>query len=428
MITGDADELRGWREYTSRRLKSRRLEDARRDMEAALATVGEARQTIRDLDEFAELQKERLRAAKKEMGTIPPKESAAKILRYESRIEKAGAKKARAERRLRRAQKRIDSGAEILDNYKDYEKGSEMSENEVRPLFTEEPQIMDAANAFKPVSFDEPKSAAPAAMTPPMPIYAPAAPAAAEPQAAPQPLYRNDARNLRPAEPEIERPQAPISGIQKINAPQRRGQGGAYYLMLLLLIGLSIYTLYLYQQKMNSEAMPHIAATTEKVAETSEPSAGVGQPEVADAPAESPFITEEPIAPVREPAPAPEPVPGPLPEPAPDPIPAPEAAPELESMPDPISAPESAPELVSGPESAPEPMLGPEPVPIEESQLPAVMPESEPQIIEDGFDLELPAEETPADDDMPIDGDAPLEYEQGDGAFEDSPDLGEIEE
>jgi len=302
IFTKNAEQLKEWRRRSAETQKEIRIREARHELDLARATVGEARKTIADLDEFMELQREKLKAAKSEIGKVSPKDSAAKILRYEARIERADAKKARSLRRLKRAQKRIDSSAKMLNNYgndltaSDSEKafpkasvkrldigGENMNENDVKPLFTEDPNIMDTENAFRPVSFDRPMQ--PSVGAAPQPQYAPPPPPQYSPepqyeqpaQYAPQPQYTPPPQHAQqytapqqfaqPAAPQpmMERPVAPVSGRDiKIQSTEGLGNraSGAYYLLLLLLIGLSIFTLYLYQEKMNSAEIPHIAATT----------------------------------------------------------------------------------------------------------------------------------------------------------------------
>jgi hypothetical protein len=115
-------------------------------------------------------------------------------------------------------------------------------------------------------------------------VATPVVPQAFVQPAAPAPI-------MRPVAPTIERPAAPISGVVKIaESEQRRGQGGAYYVMLTLLIGLSIFTLYLYQKKMNSAETPHIAAT---VSETIEPEIAAAESVTSSIPEPIPEATPE---------------------------------------------------------------------------------------------------------------------------------------
>ena len=272
IFTRDASALKTWRGQVSITHQTVRKTEANHKISLSSATVNEAKKTIAELDEFIKMQKEKLRAAKKNIGKEPPKQSAEKILKFESRIEKAENKRARANRRLKRAEKRIETSEKILNNYPNAVGERIMNnENDVKPLFTQNPNIMDTENAFKPVSF----SAVPDA---------------------PQSFIQNAGAEIRPATPitprqvipespvintppiqqpsvtmppsDSDRPVSPISGESiKIEAIAPVRQSGAYYLMLILLIGLSIFTLYLYQQKMGTNKMPHIQATTTQVTE-----------------------------------------------------------------------------------------------------------------------------------------------------------------
>jgi hypothetical protein len=373
MFSNDAEELREWRLAAAEKQKYFRMAEAERELELARATIGEARKTIAGLNEFIALQKDKLKAAKKNVGKEPPKDSAAKILRYEARIERAEAKKARSARRLRRAERRIDSNGKILDNYRNtvIPKGRIMNDdNDVKPLFTENPNIIDTDNAFKPVSFGP-------ASPPPIP-EPPVAPAAAPaPNAyAPRQFVPPEPPAAQPIRPAMERPVAPITGDLKIaEIEQKHGQSGAYYLMLTLLIGLSIFTLYLYQKKMGSVEKPHIAATaTETI--TPEPT----RPEIV--------VNPEPQ---REVAAAAATMPAPLPEnipdsqPADDPFiaataPAPETVePVVEAAPEIATEPPQEIAVVAEMETATEPV--PE-APAENTleTMPDALPESDPFI------------------------------------------------
>ncbi|MDR3208786.1 MAG: hypothetical protein LBT45_02965 [Rickettsiales bacterium] len=336
IVSGAAEELRRARKIISENQREIRLAEAEREITLARATAGEASKTISDLDDFIELQKDKLKAAKKNVGKEPPKDSAAKILRYEARLERAGAKKARAQRRLRRAEKRIDSAMKLFNNYQNnlLPKGREMNDdNDVKPLFTENPNIIDTENAFKPVSFDgvpEPQ---------PRPRPEP------EPAASRQAFVPESAPIVRP---EIRRPVAPLSGADiKIQSTGHERQGGAYYFMLMLLIGLSIFTLYLYQKKMNSENLPHIAAV---VPEKEPVSMEEPEPAPESAPKPEPLAKPEPVAEL-----APEPAVEPIPETLPESVPPAVENPFVETEPESPAEPEVAePEI-----EAPEPRLEP---------------------------------------------------------------------
>jgi len=288
------------------------------------------------------------------------------------------------------------------------ERAENMAEEEVKPLFDKDPEILDEEIAFKPIDFDvssvspvpseravaDPARASDAAPAPtafnenfveqapvppmsftpptdandtaapaeePLPINVapvldsitavePANPAdaratelipqpivtpRAEPTAAPAVAPAPAASNVRPV--------SPITGPAPTAAPARGRPTLLYYVMLILLIIMSIFTLWLYQ-KSTSDTIPDLTARTPAapVAENAEPAA----PMVTN---DNPFIAAEPVAvapvaavevvetvetaPVVDAVPA-EPEPAPMPEPAtqyaqPDDIPAAPVADEV---------------------------------------------------------------------------------------------------
>lgn len=267
-------------------------------------------------------------------------------------------------------------------------------DNQVRPLFTENPNIMDTENAFKPVSFSgDDGTPAPA---PVMPLQRPV------PEPAPA------------ARPATMRPVAPMSGTDvKIQSPERPRQGGAYYFMLMLLIGLSIFTLYLYQKKMNSDTLPHIAALASKEAPVSmdEPESEP-EPERPSEPA-----AEQPAAAMPEPAP--EPAAEQIPETLPETIPTEDANPFIETESAPAAEPEPTPMPAAEPEIAGPEAIGPEtfepavtmPEPVPE---PAV---GEPEVYEEYEQVDDFAEpDVGAGVDLEYEADETAEYERDDAA------------
>ena len=145
----------------------------------------------------------KLSETKKEIGKVSTKQSAAKILKLESQIEATNEKLKRAQKRLESAQKRLETAtvdAELAsdllnqpaleiqnvtknkpvivapkyemqttesdsddepDNNDDYEEDddyedNEDADNEIKPLFDENPNNLNEDIAFKPISFDMP--------------------------------------------------------------------------------------------------------------------------------------------------------------------------------------------------------------------------------------------------------------------------------
>ncbi len=255
----------------------------------------------------------------------------------------------------------FDESVELTENidFQNEEKKAEImadeeKKEEVKPLFDQDPEILDEEIAFKPIEFgvSSPDSSNPVsekpeiyenivedkplAFTPPEDNAASSKPINVTPvtnqseeadmqrvtppvldtiksveepeistnksvppvqQAASQP---SAARPVPPAATlsnATARPVSPITGNVLPTNPAPRKPTLIYYIMLVLLIGLSIFTLWLYQKNTN-EKVPDLTATiqtTESVASQ--------QDEGLDVSADSPFLPE---IKVEEPAPAPE--------------------------------------------------------------------------------------------------------------------------
>ena len=141
------------------------------------------------------------------------------------------------------------------------------------------------------------------------------------------------------------RPVSPITGNAEPTSPAPRKPTLIYYVMLILLIGLSIFTLWLYQ-KNSTEKAPDLTQT-EPVEEV------VAEPTSIESELDSPFL------PVIEPEPV-----AVEPEPEPIPVPAPVAEPE------PVQ--ETVTEEVQAEQMVEQPVATPEPAPvIEEPEVPA---------------------------------------------------------
>ncbi|MDR1361407.1 MAG: hypothetical protein LBJ18_03880, partial [Rickettsiales bacterium] len=287
-------------------------------------------------------------------------------------IDRTNAKTRRAKRRLHNAKRRLDAAnmdaeaarkilgfdivpfagegvarsAGVVDNEKIYHEQNEKEEimaEEVKPLFEKDPEILDEKIAFKPIEFnaaDELGSispSAPLAFTPPAPseekiadawerLPTPEAPSFVPPIAP----VMNTAAPVAPEPAPVQAPMAevlrPVSPLTGTGIPIGGSTGdkphrptAIYYIMLIVLIVLSIFTLWLYQKNTkDTTAVPDLAVVAvEKPAPA--PAKPAAKPEPAPV-AESPFIAAPPAAPVPEPAPvAPQPVAEPEPEPAPAP-------------------------------------------------------------------------------------------------------------
>lgn len=135
----------------------------------------------------------------------------------------------------------------------------------------------------------------------------------------------------------VARPVSPISGTAKpVDGGMPQKNTRMYYLLLIVLIILSVFTLWLYQKK-NGETVPDLKTTADTVSTESDADTLSG-----------PFIDlsekTEPVSvdsePVVEPVPEPEPVVEPEPIPEPEPIVEPEPVVEPIIEPEPIAEPE----------------------------------------------------------------------------------------
>ncbi|MCL1786119.1 MAG: hypothetical protein FWG39_03150, partial [Alphaproteobacteria bacterium] len=288
-------------------LAAARMAAANEQMRRAAETIAETEISINNGHSSIKQLKEKLSNLKSKVGREPTKESAAKILRAQAKMEQVTEKLKRAELRLRRARRRLadaenDAGlarAQIAAGplYENEPKVNDMSE-EVKPLFTKDPEIMDERIAFKPIEFgpsaapapQQPEFVAPplnltptspfaqasgdrprtpaesfegrAEYQPAQPAYAPApvaptfakAPAGepersagAPPMSPPPPMSptRADFMANRP-EPMTDEP------IKITSGAGRSGPSAMYYVMLVLLIILSVLTLWLYQNRMTA--------------------------------------------------------------------------------------------------------------------------------------------------------------------------------
>ncbi len=375
--------------------------------DAANITAANARDTItKTNDTIAELQaklkqlRSKLAQQRRDVGREPTKQSAAKILRTEAQIDATNEKLKRAKKRLQSAQKRLvaaeedaDAARDILDripdgaanelvvvrdelpatvpqfreivafenkNNESEPRAENMADDEVKPLFDKDPEILNEEIAFKPIEFNVLATPAPRDVTPaepqadvyvetpttaPLSFVPPVAAIPADEVPAPAdtsavvpvldtitavetpnetvivdtPIPAVIEQNTAPASetprvenptpmPEIApaplssgaRPVSPITGKTANNTiTGARRPTILYYIMLLALIALSIFTLWIYQRS-NNDNVPDLATVADAAP-------------VAEMPAESnpamvnPFISDAadaaPVAPVQaEPA------------------------------------------------------------------------------------------------------------------------------
>lgn len=442
--------LDNYRADAARNAANERLAAAEDTAAKSRETIAKAHDSIDEIQARIKRLRAQLAQYKSKIGKEPTKQSAAKILRTESQIEMAGVKLSRAKRRLDKAQKRLAAAADEADsaremlarlnrrtpvavpydaadvpvvvatpptpapvehnvniNIVDNTNPPVPSDEEVQPLFSKDPEILDEEIAFKPIEFtsfdtvshdDEADASvvAPLAFTPPVasmpassdtdfdlapvldtitsvdapreddapvpaehaPInvtpVAPAAPVSAPADVAPAPV----SSDFRPVSPIVA--PAPVMPVDAGETPARKPTT-LYYVMLVVLIVLSIFTLWVYQRS-TSGNVPDLAAVgnvADDIAPTDAMSDNpfITEPDVpmADVVTEvavAPVVTPEPVADEPAPIPEPEPVepePVPEPEPAPaEPVVVPEPVPEPE--PDPIPVAPILPVTVAEPE------------------------------------------------------------------------------
>jgi len=420
------DNLNKFRITVGQELALARLNAAMREIEISTETIRKTEESLIKLHSHIKALKTKLRKIRSEVGKKPTKESAAKILKIQSQIDKANEKEKRAKARLRRAKKRQEDAkndsiaarntlkaTNTVQDLINIEKSQEpQMADEPKPLFNKDPEIIDDKIAFQPIGFEmpsfnptdfnveqtnsenntvapeptvieepvinnEPMVVKPVINTPEPEIIPATIPVntpqqtIAVPQQQPAAKLPEPEQPVQPAVPpaEMERPASPITNpdVTVLQPPAgSKKPSPAYYIMLVILIGLCILTLSIYQSRMDKSATPNLAQPS-AVSETVPT-----ETQTAPAPQtnESAFIMPEPKpTPVVKPEPQPVPEPAPVIEPQPQPTPVIEPMPEPVAIPEPVAEPEPMPEPVA----TPEPVQQPEPVMAE--------PQPEPQVI-----------------------------------------------
>ncbi len=455
--------LTRFRDMAGRRAATERLAAAEDAAARARETIARTDETIGELGARVKELRTQLAVHRRGVGREPTKKSAARILRTESQIDATNEKLARARKRLTNARRRLlvaeedaaaaravlirDAGpdvgtdvaimppndvvvstpppapavmpdaplpAPVFTEYNPEQsepKAEEMADEEVKPLFDKDPEILDEEIAFKPIDFgsdalipasDNTPAPAPAPLSFVAPVSdvvdteidvrpAPAADAApvldtiisvdvprSAPGIIPEPAapvlstdLPSDAMRPAPVVPSFAtdaatpagvaaapvssgmRPVSPVTGGGAPVAPAGgdgvRRPNLVYYVMLVVLIALSIFTLWLYQKNVGQN-VPDLATTAPAI-ETVE--TDVVETPVVDTVSDTVTVP----APVVEPEPVPEPEPEPVvvPEPVPVAEPEPVVVPIAEPEPEPV--PVVSPFLTPEPEPVPEPVV-----------------------------------------------------------------------
>lgn len=458
--------VNNFRQIAVRRAANERLVVAETMADNARETIEKTNDTINELNVRVRTLRAKLSDLRKNIGKEPTKQSASKILRTESQIDATNEKIKRAKKRLDNAQKRLiaatddaDTARDLLERIDDLTdtdlpaiiadtpiaalpdnklvavadaplpveypnepllpvtnetKAEKMADEEVKPLFDTDPEILDEEIAFKPIDFNAPAvpdkpatpavyddaaSVAPLSFTPPimteqfqeeinktettMPtsvldsitsVETPVGMDVTETQTEfiPQPVVPMEpiapatTSDVAPAPVDSGfRPVSPITGITPVataeNTPKRK-QGVTYYILLIILIALSIFVLWFYQKSTGKNTLPNISDAV--VAETTTPDI------VSETASTTPVTTTEPeqiITPeptpeaVAEPTPVVEPEPvmvepvAPVVEPEPTPDPVVVEAESVPVMPTEVIVPVTAPVINTAPTVEPEP-------------------------------------------------------------------------
>ena len=353
------------RDSAARHSAMMRLNVANEIISKTNATIVRTKDAIVRLQARIKSLRAKLSATKKEIGRVNTKQSAAKILKLESQIEASNEKLKRAQKRLESAQKRLDvatADAELASNLLNQptteikqtvkskpvmvapeypvqkldaddeeiddieESDEEVEESDIKPLFDEDPQILNDDIAFKPIAFDAPvfnesediKEEPIVAIEEPKPVLESMTPIhEPEPVFTPQPIIEEEVveekpviETIKPVEPVIQESETVVEPVRPITpvvnnfqAPienkEHSKPGFIYYVLLLVLILLSVFTLWLYQKSISGDTTPVLTAkATETVVAEPKVAEKVEQPApvvVNEQQNNDVFLNEEPV-------------------------------------------------------------------------------------------------------------------------------------
>lgn len=379
------------RDSAARHSAMMRLNLANETISKTNVTIVKTKETIIRLETRLKTLRSNLSAEKKSIGKVNTKQSASKILKLESQIEATNEKLKRAKKRLESAQKRLEAATvdaelasnllnqptpeikqkakknktvmvapkypvqtvdaetdDFVDDEEDVDE-DDVVESDVKPLFSEDPQILNDNIAFKPIEFNAPVFSDEITVKEeaPVPVVEPEQPVADAPldvqpvlesftpievpDFIPEPVTeeKNEIVEERPVletikpvqedveintavpieEPVIEkeepvvevseRPVPPILPAINSVAPSTTKvetkvsrPGFLYYFLLVVLIALSIFTLWLYQKNMSRETVPVLRAEVSETKVLKPAKKVVETPKVVN---ESVFLTDEPV-------------------------------------------------------------------------------------------------------------------------------------
>ncbi len=388
------NQLNILRDSAARHSAMIRLNVANETIAKTNITIVKTKETIVRLQERVKTLRAKLSAQKKEIGKVPTKQSASKILKLESQIDATNEKLKRAKKRLDSAQKRLevatvdaelasdllnqpaleiqqspktskfvmvapkhevqkvepdedesdddfdddeeveeeitDSDTESVAEEIDDDEDEDVNANsDIKPLFDKDPEILNEDIAFKPITFDAPSLniSAPEEKEPVFnsenisetvpeietktPIFTPRLeeepkpvlesmvpvhdeeslptvsepkpvlesmttvenlePVAEQPKLEPQPVMNNEPQYSQPVMPVP--PVVPPISSTNISVSEQTGRSKPtfiYYLLLVILIVLSVFTLWLYQKHVGKNK-PLLAAVVEEKAVEEQP-------------------------------------------------------------------------------------------------------------------------------------------------------------
>lgn len=403
-LTEYLNQLAVLRDSAARHSAMTRLSVANEAISKTNTTIVKTKETIVRLEARIKTLRSNLSAEKKKIGKVNTKQSAAKILKLESQIEATNEKLKRAKKRLESAQKRLEIATvdaelastllnqpaiemketvkskpvvvapkypvqttEVVEEIEPEEEDDdddeeavedEVIESDVKPLFAEDPKILNDNIAFKPIEFSAPvfedkkeEFSAPVVESvsvveekeqgletrPVLESFTPIE----VPEFTPTPITEEKTEIVetvagpeeRPVldtivpvpqdfevEPVVEQPKledladeaetpskpvVPAEAVEPITpvlntfqAPveiksEHSKPGFIYYVLLLILIALSVFTLWLYQKNMTTDTAPVLTAPAQEttIMQSKQKTETAAKPVVAEP--ESVFLDEE---------------------------------------------------------------------------------------------------------------------------------------
>lgn len=383
----ELNQLNILRDSAARHSAMMRLNAANEIISKTNTTIVKTKETIIRLQERVKTLRAKLSATKKQIGKVSTKQSAAQVLKIESQIEATNDKLKRAKKRLESAQKRLematvdaelagdllnqpsseikpvaknkpiavapkypvqtiseseddnsdeesdDDDDDVADDDYDFEEITDNENEDVKPLFNQDPQIMNEDIAFKPISFENLTVPEPVSEPEPAPMVTNVLqPAPVEDDnktvpeensekpmldsltnAVPVPDFYDDLKTedsveeepvaerpvldtmtsveehkeepvvsttetevfVQPETPNIIEPpvpnNVPVTQNEVVVEEKRHKPTFMYYLLLIILIVLSVFTLWLYQKNVNN-TVPVLTTRVENVTPESKPS------------------------------------------------------------------------------------------------------------------------------------------------------------